>query len=643
MIIYDRELSWLQFNRRCLNCALREELPIGEKLNFIGISDSNLREFISVRFSNVYNEYNENKNDIYSDTSEKYKYILNDIFVFKNEIYKVLDKVIENHSELFINFKKLSKLEIDMCKRYFLSNIAPVLTPIAVEKNKDVPILNDSELHFAIHVKDEKSNVICIIPIPKQLPRLIQIRQNKFIMIEDIIELYIHRLFLNKKIKNITQFRIYRYINDLKITETDVLVDKMQQYLAERDFTNKIIFLDIKNDNSLNKIIRQILGVQKEHVYVTNKPLLLDFLSTRFYNGLKGYYNKFIPKQFNVPSIMKYLNKDDLLLHHPYDDFNTIIKLLKEASCDKDVISIKITLYRVSGIDSPIIDTLCNASLNGKKVIVILELMARFSERINIAIINKLKTSGVIIIYGCPHYKVHSKFMLIFKKTKKDVIKIYSHISTGNYNEITSKLYTDISYLTSNNIIGSELSAMFNAICGYFKIDNFERTFWSPYTLKSKLISLINREIKYAKKNKKSSVFMKINSLFDLEIIKTIEIAAKAGVKFRIICRGICTISSQKNIKITSIIGRFLEHSRIYMFRNNDNPEYYISSADLLTRNLNNRIELMVNIQDKSCKKQIQSIIDIFLNDNYNSYKLENNENKLLKKRNFNCHSEFMR
>ena len=333
-----------------------------------------------------------------------------------------------------------------------------------------------------------------------------------------------------------------------------------------------------------------------------------------------------------------------MLLHHPYDSYDTIVKFLEHAANDKDVVAIKQTLYRVSSIDSPIVNALCTAARNGKKVSVLIEIKARFDEENNIKLIKKLQNSGATVLLGVEMLKTHCKMCIVIRR-EKDKLKLYSHVATGNYNEKTAKIYTDLSYLTSKQKIGNDLLLIFNILTGYSNPDEkLQKIYYAPVTLRNKLLQCIDNEVKFAKKGKKAEIFMKINSLSDEMMAEAIYKAADAGVKIYIICRGVCSIVPRKNIFIKSIVGRYLEHSRIYYFRNGGDgtPEYFISSADLLTRNLDKRVETLISLKDSNVIEKLKWIIQVYKNDDANSFIMNRDGSWKHDKGSFSCHDWFM-
>ena len=655
--LIDRELSWLDFNYRVLQQAARKEVPLLERLRFLGIANNNLNEFISVRFSNVLEGFLSNKKVVddlgNSDFEKKYSSLLPAISKFKDRSYKVYESLMKEMKDVlgvsvYEDSKNLSRKEKKFCEEYFENNILPILYPVMYDVTKDMPILDDGELHFLVKLSNGKNDVLCFLPIPKQLDRIVEISENKFIFVEEIVKMNLSSIFVKKKIDSFVLFKTYRFISDSEFARSDnFIVERMQKYLKVRDLNNNKVMLDIQadKDDDLVKTAYKVMDVYKGHVYTTKHPLALSCLMKLFYEHKKHMYSQMEPSIPNEiigeDGIFNHLLRDDILLQHPYESFDMVIDFINEAATDKGVLSIKQTLYRVSSEDSPLINALCNAAERGKKVVILLELTARFDEKQNLALIKKLSDAGCTLIYGMEGYKVHCKMCIITKVTKKG-LKIFSHFGTGNYNDKTAKVYTDISYMTSSNGIGKGLNDVFNMISGCSSPKTNKNVFHSPGGIRKHIVSLIEREMKHVKAGKKGKDILKINSLCDRKMIKVIQKAANAGVHFEIICRGVCSLTASANISIKSIVGRFLEHSRIYSFYNNGDEEIYIASADLLTRNLDRRVETMLRIKDERCAKKISNILKAMHADEFNSYHMTTNGVYMQAQGKINCHNFFM-
>ena len=661
----DREKSWLDFNKRVLEQAMRADMPYNKRLEFIGIAANNLDEFISVRFSGIYHQHKISDNH---KDREIYKHLIREIKAQKNAINDVASKLLS----VGVVEKQISKREDKISNdaiKYFEKEIYPVLTPIMLGKNKEVPRFNDDDLNLFIKLKSEEGDIsYAFLQIPHQLERVAKIG-GKYYHIENIIVDMLHRLFNSGTIVATLLFKVTKeYDSEIDSNDQISIIDRVNDVLVKRE-ENNIIFLDI---NCLGKPIAEmtqpirklykLLKVEKKHIYYLNHPSHLrvlnqQYLMTDVFKKIwpSGLGNAtMVPLKPTIPSeldsassILDYLDDDDLVLHHPYESFDVFIGFLKEACNDPDVITIKQTLYRVSSEKSPIIKALCNAAMSGKKVTVMLELLARFDEKQNIKLINTLNRAGCNIVYSIDGLKTHAKMCIVTKQTKKGIVT-YSHVGTGNYNEKTAKVYTDISYFTSNKVLGKELTEVFNMITGFSKPEHLNRILYSPNTLRTGLMDKITEYAKLSTGTNPSTITMKINSLSDFEMVSFLHhiLSAYPTMKMNIICRGICSMPAiHPNLTIKSIVGRFLEHSRIYSFENSGKSITYISSADLLTRNLDKRIEIMTPIYDKSCNKRIRSILDTFLKDDVNSYIMEGDQYKHINDDTSqnNCHVDFIR
>ena len=634
----NRELSWLDFNARVLNCALAK-IPLNERLNFLGITTSNLDEFISVRFAYVIK--NKNKEPYKDILKQIHRFIKNQVTVYNDLVKDVKDKGYE-----ITKVSKLDKKEYRKIRQIFRTSIFPLLTPILVSDFQDIHNISSGDNCIAVEIKQNLDNVFAIIPIPRIIDPIYQIG-DKVVYVEDIIREFLDELFINKEIK---EHGVFRFIKDasfcLSHDDSRFVVDRMNDIIQMRK-TSKPIFIETESKMSdrLINMITERLGVPKTHVHV--EETLVDYRRFSKIKILpdKYSYKPFKPKPYEGKgrySIFSVIDEKDILLHHPYDSYDTVVRFINHAAIDPDVVVIKQTLYRVSSIDSPIVNGLCKAAENGKHVSVLVEIKARFDEQNNIHVINKLKSSGCHILLGTEFLKTHCKMCVVIKKDE-DTYKIYSHIATGNYNEKTSKIYTDLSYFTSKRKIGFDLLNIFNILSGISTPDTkLQKIAYSPVTLRKTLIKCIDREIENAKRGKKSGIFIKVNSISDPIIVQKLYDAASKGVKIYIICRGICSIVSKKNIYIKSIVGRFLEHSRIYYFYNNNHEEYYISSADLLTRNLDRRIEILLSLTESNVIHKIKDIIRILKKDEANSFVMDEYGVYHRMKGNFNAHEKFI-
>lgn len=635
----NRELSWIDFNYRVLD-RCRSKTLLNESMNFLGITTSNLDEFISVRFAHLY--HNGSKK-IYKKVLRRVRQFIHDQVV----IYHFLISSLAEEGVKITRMNKLNKKEIMKLKDTFHSSIFPMLTPILVQNAHNIPIVSSGEACIAVIIKNNDENNLIIIPIPKSIDAVYKVGDN-VILVEDLISYFLDELFINKKIKC---HGIFRVIKDasfcLDHDESRFIIDRMNDILAQRK-TSRALFLEVesKMDNELLETLIDQLNIPKSHVHVESE--IVDyrrFMKTKLL-GSKHSYKPFKPKPYDGKggwSIFSIIDDKDILLHHPYDNYDTVVRFITHAAIDPEVVAIKQTLYRVSSIDSPIVKGLCNAAENGKQVSVLVEIKARFDEENNIHIINKLEASGCHVLLGSEMLKTHCKMCVVIRRNGRH-FQIYSHIATGNYNEKTSKIYTDLSYFTSKSKIGIDLLHIFNILSGISTPDSkLKKIAYSPVTLRKTLINKIEREISYAKKGKKAEIFIKVNSISDRIMVQKLYEAADKGVKIYIICRGVCSIVTRKNIYIKSIIGRFLEHSRIYYFSNDGDGDYYISSADLLTRNLDRRIEILLSLTESNVINKIKNIIQIMKKDEANSFVMnEKGSYGYPTVKGYDCHQKFI-
>ena len=620
----DRELSWLDYNYRVLDRAISDNILDEEKINFIGYASSNLDEFISVRFSELYNKLNE------SDIDSYYNQILEEINNQRDTMGNLIKNVLYNKYNDYIGDIDSN---IDNIKDYFMTNIFPALTPISITNNKEIPVFNDNDINFLIKLKEienNKKSTYCILQIPNSLNRIHKI-ESKYYHIENIIEKFLNIIFSNKTVNSYVVFRVNKdYSIEVSKDVRDKILTRVDDMLKKKR-NNNIIFLEVVKNEYYDKLIKDLIKltkVPKKHITIvdSNIKMGLEYLKNRPYKKILEGNKKIksvVPSDlFGYDSILEYLDdNDELLLHHPYETYDLVVNFIKEAAIDPNTLTIKQTLYRVSSEKSPIIKALCLAAKNGVRVTVMLELLARFDEKQNLRLVEKLKSAGCTVIYSLDRIKTHCKICLVTKSTKKG-IKTYSHIGTGNYNEKTSTGYADISYFTTNNIIASELASIFNMITGFSRPEDLKLISYSPITLR---VNLTNKIQKW-KELGITKVKIKVNSIADFDMMNTITKASIEGLKFDIICRGVCSLLPNENIEIHSVVGKILEHSRIYIFEKTDSvDEVYISSSDLLTRNLNKRIEVMVPIEGNKYKKKIKIIFEALFDDTSNSYLYEEN------------------
>lgn len=642
---YNRELSWVLFNKRVLSEALDKQIPLFERLKFLSITASNLDEFFMIRVASLKDMVNANylKPDIAGMTAkqqlEKLNVATHDLVAMQCKTYNqsLLPLLKKNGLNVIKKNENLTKEQQKYVDTYFEDNVYPVLTPMAVDSSRPFPLIRNKSLNIGALVKkknseDEKNEYeFATVQVPSVLPRIVsipsnQIEQKAVILLEEIIERNINKLFLNYDIVTTCKFRIMRNA-DLTIDEEEAadLLKEIEKQIKKRQW-GEVIRLEVeeKIDKRLLKIITSELSISEEEIYYISGPLDLTFLMKMYgINGFEAiktlaYTPQQVPQIKDGTSIFECIRNQDILLHHPYQTFEPVVNFIKEASKDPDVLAIKQTLYRVSG-NSPIISALAQAAENGKQVSVLVELKARFDEENNIVWAKKLEHAGCHVIYGLVGLKTHSKITLVVRK-EEDGIRRYVHLGTGNYNDATAKLYSDIGLFTCKEAFGEDATAVFNMLSGYSEPLTWNKLSLAPLWLKDRFIYLIEREKENAKRGYSSRIIAKVNSLCDKDIIDALYDASKAGVKIDLIVRGICCLKVgiegvSENIRVRSIVGNFLEHGRIFYFDNNKNPEIYCGSADWMPRNLERRVEILFPIEQPDLKEKVLHILQLELED----------------------------
>jgi len=633
----SRELSWIQFNERVLEEAQDTSNPLFERLKFAAIVSSNLDEFFMVRVGSLSDQITaefDKKDPSGLSPTEQMKQI--GILVHKlvydqsNCYNRSLKKGLKKEKIKFLKFSNLSEEQICYVENYYSKNIFPVLTPMVVNQSSPFPLISNKSLNIAVLLKDNKGeDLFATIKAPSVFDRLVKIPDKDgiaFMFLEDIIKMNLSSLFSGHEIVDASCYRITRNA-DMALDEegAEDLLEAIEESLKQRRW-GKAVRLEIENgmNGKLLEILEMELEITKEQEYIINGQIDLTFLMKM--GRLKGYekleykpIKPVFPKVFfKYNNIFEAIAEKDILLHHPYESFDPIVDFVKQAAVDPDVLAIKHTLYRVSG-NSPIIQALVKAAEMGKQVTVLVELKARFDESNNIVWAKQLEQSGCHVIYGLVGLKTHCKILLVVRR-EEDGIKRYVHMGTGNYNDVTAKLYTDIGLFTVNPYFGADASVLFNMLSGNSKITSLYKFSLAPLQLRDRFLNMIFEETGNAKKGKKARIIVKINSLVDNEIIKALYSASSAGVKIDLIVRGICCLRPgipgvSENITVRSIVGRFLEHSRIFYFYNDGQEGIYLSSADWMSRNLDRRVELLFPIEDKKARNRIKEILDISLLD----------------------------
>ncbi|SEO65432.1 polyphosphate kinase [Amphibacillus marinus] len=637
----NREISWLHFNKRVLEEAVDFANPLLERLRFIAIFSSNLDEFFMVRVAALKDQvrvgFNRKDNKSGLTPLQQLKAINQHIHKLANDqqsYYQDLLKELQEHQINILTFKDLAKADHKWLRDYFDEMVFPALTPLAIDAYRPFPLLANRSLNIA--VKLSKLNhpiklVTAIVQVPVLLNRFIQLKdRHHYILLEDVIVHFIDSLFKGYHVQSTTLFRITRNA-DLNIHEEGArdLLKEIEKELKKRRW-GAAVRLEVIGDNhdlKLMHFLQHVLEINTDDIYFQNGPLDYTFLSD-FYEHLSDsfdtlVYQKLIPqpaRELNpITSIFEQILSRDILLHHPYESFEVVVDFIGAAAQDPSVLAIKQTLYRVSG-DSPIVASLKAAAENGKQVTVLVELKARFDEANNVQWAKELEKAGCHVIYGMTGLKTHSKITLIVKKGANKIER-YVHIGTGNYNDHTSRFYTDFSFFTAKRAFAIDATHFFNYVSGYTKKPNYHTLSMAPFSVRDDLVSLINQEIACHKTSGTGHIIMKMNALTDKALILKLYQASQMGVKIDLIIRGICCLKPgiagiSEQIKVISIVGRFLEHSRIYYFHHAGHEKFYLSSADLMTRNMSKRIELFFPIPDQAHKKRIKTILQFFLADN---------------------------
>ncbi|MEH7110290.1 RNA degradosome polyphosphate kinase [Bacillus sp. JJ1764] len=643
----NREISWLDFNGRVLEEALDERNPLLERLKYLSIFSSNLDEFFMVRVARLKNQAKAGKNRSEKkgglSSSQQLKVIGEKVHSLVHLQYDTYNKIlIPNLFEEKIEILKIRDLNPEQIKdleNYFDEQIFPVLTPMAVDAYHRFPMLLNKSINLAVAlnhktVNEETYSKVALVEVPSFLERFIPVNsaseRMKFILLEDLISYFISKLFIGYEIVSVTAFRITRNA-DLTLDEEEAqdLLKDMEKELKKRKW-GMAVRLEIQHTGFPSHFLHYLmdkLEIGKNDVYEIDGPLDLTMF-LKLYSKLEHHfdhlvYDHLIPHTpqdlLSGNNIFEKISERDILLHHPYDSFEPVIEFISKASVDPDVLAIKQTLYRVSG-HSPIIEALKRAAENGKQVTVLVELKARFDEQKNVQWSKELEDAGCHVIYGMSHLKTHSKITLIVRK-KKNRIERFVHLGTGNYNDQTAKLYTDFSLFTSKRKFGIDATNFFNYLSGYTDKPMYNHLSVAPFDIRKDFIELINEEITFQKRYGNGYIIAKMNSLSDKKIIMKLYEASIAGVKIDLIVRGICCVRPgikgvSENIRVRSIVGKFLEHSRIYYFRHNGEEKTFLSSADMMTRNLDKRVEILFPIFDGNIKLQLNHILRTLLADN---------------------------
>ena len=640
-VYMNRELSWLKFNERVLEEAENPEVPLCERMTFVSIYQSNLDEFFRVRVGSLQDqmlistEIRENKTKMTS--AEQIRAIIKEVKKLnqrKDKAYEKLMKKIEEYGITLINHASAKSEEKKFLEKYFMKEIMPLSSPTIVGKRQPFPFLKNGEIYAVVVLETRnKKERIGIIPCSNNmLTRMVELPGGKgrYMLIEDLILHYIGKVFKGYKVKGKSLLKVVRNADidaDAAYDEDLDYREFMEDLMKQRKKLSPVrIDLSREMDETVVDALCRYLDVTPDRVFRSEAPLDVSFvfqLQDLLRRNTELFYEKRVPQKSpefkDGQSILQQITEEDKLLSYPYDSIRPFLKMLTEAAEDDSVISIKMTLYRLAK-QSKVIEALCEAAENGKEVVVLVELRARFDEENNIRWSRMLEEAGCQIIYGLEHYKVHSKLCLITRRGENG-IQYITQIGTGNYNEKTARLYTDLSLMTANEQIGMDAARVFQALAKGEVVEDMEHLLVAPKCLQSKVIEKIEEQIKKQKNGETAYIGLKMNSLTDKRIIDKLIDASKAGVKIDMIVRGICCLipgveGETENIHVISVVGRFLEHSRIYIFGNGEEAQYYIGSADFMTRNTVKRVEVAAPVYSERLKKRLQDLFDLMLSDN---------------------------
>jgi polyphosphate kinase len=677
--LISRDLSWVKFNERVLDQSKKPIRSIFEKLKFLAITASNMDEFFMIRVGSLYNylDYEKERVDYSGLREEPFKEkLMKECQRFHGEQEQHFIQTIqpELHQEgiSLINVTKLTSEEQEKVRQYFLKAIYPMLTPMVYDGYRTFPILMNKLLVFGVVTTSpgERKDMrkMSFVQIPANIPRFFEIeRENSLtlIPIEEVIRENLISLFRNVEIESVSLFRITRN-GDFTLEESEDMdanfLEEVKRKLMERK-TGRVVRIDIEEGYSkwmLNSLLER-WNLRPDSVFLVKRASMIDFTGLWQIVGNKRFKERLpqIPdpvKPLSYPEegradIFEVLKERDILLHHPYNNIDAILDLIENAAEDPNVMAIKMTIYRLAK-ESRITKALLRAAENGKHVSVLFEVKARFDEENNILEAKKLQKAGCFVIYGISHLKTHTKLLLIVKKDDQEITR-YVHLGSGNYNEDTARLYTDIGLLTTNEVLANDVSEFFNVITGHSVPSDYRNLITAPRDMRHQLISFIEQEAIHAKNGLPSGIFIKVNSLEDSEIIYALYRASQEGVPIKLIIRGICCLRPgrkglSENIEVLSIVGDFLEHSRIYHFHNNGDTRTYSGSADMMVRSFDKRLESLFKVEAPLLEKQLMNILSYNLRDNVNSYTMQEDGTYVAKspkegEAKFNIHQEFFR
>ncbi|MCL1787719.1 MAG: RNA degradosome polyphosphate kinase [Defluviitaleaceae bacterium] len=658
----NRELSWLAFNERVLEEAQDKTNPIMERLKFLAITASNLDEFFMVRVAHLLRSESTTPDPAGLTPAQQLAAISDKVHDMVQKQYSCFTRslvpAMEKENIRFLSYAQLNSTQRAQVDTYFTKVLYQVLTPMAIDQSRPFPTINNrtvnifvelapdkeastvrtvewdnDELRWRITEKSAKGPKYAVVQVPTVVPRIVPVatddpEAHHYILLENILLEHIGDLFQGHTVTRTALLRVTRNA-DLEIDEEEIedLLDEVSRSLKGRRWGEPVRVEMTKGiSKAAMQLLEKALGLTQDKIYEIKGPL--DFTAWMGFSMLPEFAKlqyepappQPVPEFAGQKSMFSVIRKKDVLVHSPYMSFDSVVRFVKEAAADPNVLAIKQTLYRVSG-QSPIISALIQAAENGKQVTVLVELKARFDEENNVNWARLLEKSGVHVVYGLAGLKTHCKVCLVVRREKGDRIRRYMHLGTGNYNEATAKVYTDIGLFTCSEAFGQDASQLFNVLTGYSKATHWQKFAVAPMTLRSTFETLIEQEIKNALEGKPAAITAKMNSLSNVPIIQLLYKASQAGVKVRLLVRGICCLKPgipgvSDNITVSSIVGRYLEHSRIYIFENGGQPKVFLASADWMSRNLNRRIEVMFPIDDAGLKKELMTLMEISLSDN---------------------------
>ena len=646
-----RELSQLQFNIRVLEQALDESYPLLERLKFLLIFSSNLDEFFEIRVAGLKKQINFAREQAGADGLQPHQALSRIAELVHEQVgrqYAILNDVLfpalAKHGINFIRRRYWTTKHKAWVRRYFRDEIAPIITPIGLDPTHPFPLLVNKSLNFIVELEGVdafgRDSGLAVIPAPRLLPRIIKVPEDvggpgaNYVFLSSMIHAHADDLFPGMKVKGCYQFRLTRNA-DLSVDTEDVedLARALRGELFSRRYGDavRLEVVDSCPKHLTDQLLKQF-GLSEHELYQVNGPVNL----TRLFSitGLESHqelqhapFTPVIPRLLqNSENIFSVVSKQDILLLHPFESFTPVVDLLRQAAKDPHVLAIKQTLYR-SGANSEIVDALVEAARNGKEVTAVIELRARFDEESNLALASRLQAAGAVVIYGVVGFKTHAKMMLILRRENGEIVR-YAHLGTGNYHAGNARLYTDYSLLTADVALGEDVSKMFSQLIGMGKTLRMKKLLHAPFTLKKTLLDLIAKETHLASEGKPAHIIAKFNSLTDAKIIRALYKASQTGVRIDLVVRGMCCLRPgvpgvSHNIQVRSIIGRFLEHTRVFYFLNGGEEKIYLSSADWMERNLDKRVETCFPVEGKKLITRVKKELDAYLTDNTHAWVLQ--------------------